>query len=183
MKKRVLVVGPSPKRSKGGMSTVIEEIQNDEMLAQDFDIEVYESYIDGNKLTVMLYSIFAFGKFCFTKNGYDVYHIHAASRGSTFRKGWYVNYLKKRGAKVILHIHGAQYMEFYNEINDTKKRKVINILKKANMVVALSREWKNKFDSTFGLSNCYVLENGINQERLMSAMCEDIEKYQHSQKE
>lgn len=112
---KVLVVGPSPTRSKGGMATVIEEIAKDKMLNTKFDIDIYESYVDGNKLRVLLFSMFSFIKFYFTKRNYDVYHIHAASYGSTFRKGWYVHAAKKWGKKVILHIHGAEYMLFYEK--------------------------------------------------------------------
>lgn len=55
---KVLVVGPSPTRSKGGMATVIEEIAKDKMLNTKFDIDIYESYVDGNKLRVLLFSMF-----------------------------------------------------------------------------------------------------------------------------
>ena len=56
-KKRILVVGPSPTKSKGGMATVIEEISKDKILNEQYDIEIYESYIDGNILTVLAYSV------------------------------------------------------------------------------------------------------------------------------
>ena len=92
---KVLVVGPSPTRSKGGMATVIEEIAKDKTLNTKFDIDIYESYVDGNKLSVLLFSVFSFIKFYFTKRNYDVYHIRAASYGSTFRKGWYIHAAKK----------------------------------------------------------------------------------------
>lgn len=180
MKKKVLIIGPSPFKSKGGIATVIEEIKKDKKLKELYDIDIFESYIDGNKIKVIIYSIFAFLKFLLIKKNYDIYHIHAASRGSTFRKGWYVNYLKKHSAKVIFHIHGAEYIEFFNEISKRKKNKVINILKKADMVLALSQEWKKKFDNMFGLTNCYVLENGIDQERLMPAFNSNIKKNQTS---
>lgn len=176
---RVLVVGPSPEKSKGGMATVIAEIRDDKALSDKYGIDIYDSFVDGSKVKRFAYSIYAFLRFYFTKRNYDVYHIHAASRGSTFRKGYYVRAAKRWGKKVILHIHGAQYMEFYNEIPEKKKAKMIRILKTADMVVALSQDWKQKFDQTFGLSNCVVLENGINTERLAPAIT-DPEKYQHS---
>ena len=68
---KVLVVGPSPTRSKGGMATVIEEIAKDKMLNTKFDIDIYESYVDGNKLRVLLFSMFSFIKFYFTKSYID----------------------------------------------------------------------------------------------------------------
>lgn len=176
---KVLVVGPSPEKSKGGMATVIAEIRDDKELSAKYGIDVFDSFVDGGKAKRLLYSVYAFIKFFLTKRNYDVYHIHAASRGSTFRKGYYVRAAKRWGKKVILHIHGAQYMEFYNEIPDKKKAEMISILKAADMVVALSQDWKDKFDQTFGLTNCVVLENGINMERLIPAIT-DPEKYQNS---
>ena len=67
---KMLVVGPSPTKSKGGMATVIEEIKNDNELNRRFDIDIYESYIDGNKLQVLFFSLYAFVKFYFTKRNY-----------------------------------------------------------------------------------------------------------------
>lgn len=175
----VLVVGPSSTKSKGGMATVIKEIEDDRDLCDKYNIESYESYIDGSRIKVLAYSIFAFIVFWFSKRKYSIYHIHAASRGSTFRKGYYVRAAKRWNKKVILHIHGAQYMEFYKESNNKNKQKIINILNTADVVLALSEEWKRKFESTFGIKNCVVLENGINTENLETATSEPS-LYQHS---
>lgn len=169
---KVLVIGPSPTRSKGGMATVIEEIEKDKRLNEQFDIDIYESYIDGSKFVRFFYSVYAFIKFYLTKRNYDLYHVHVASRGSTFRKGHYIDVIKKWNKKVILHVHGAQYLVFYDEISEKKKKRVVEILKKADMVIALSQDWKNKFDERFGLTNCRVLENGIDMERLAPAIQE-----------
>ena len=176
---KVLVIGPSPTKSKGGMATVIEEIQSDSKLNEQFDIDIYESYIDGGIFKRLLYSAWAYLKFCFTKKDYDIYHIHAASYGSTFRKGLYVKTAKRWGKKVIFHIHGAEYMKFYEGLSYRKKQKVIDILKACDMIIALSQDWKKKFDSTFALNNCVVLENGINVERLKPAVS-DPSDHPHS---
>lgn len=173
---KMLVVGPSPTKSKGGMATVIEEIKNDNELNRRFDIDIYESYIDGNKLQVLFFSLYAFVKFYFTKRNYDIYYVHAASYGSTFRKGWYVYAAKKWGKKVFLHIHGAEYMIFYNK--SKRKKKIISILKRADKVIVLSPEWKRRFDNTFELENCVALENGIDEERLKPAIT-DPEEHPH----
>ncbi len=168
---RVLVVGPSPTRSKGGMATVIEEIAKDKRLNEDCDIDIYESYIDGNKLKVLAFSVFSFLRFCFAKRNYDIYHIHAASYGSTFRKGWYVRTAKKWGKKVILHIHGAEYMIFFEKSH--RKKRILSILNAADKVIALSNEWKHRFEETFGIKNCVAIENGIDMQRLAPAITDN----------
>ena len=167
---KVLIVGPSSKHSKGGMASVIRDIEEDKALTDVFDIDSYESYRDGGKLSVLLYSAYAYLKFALTKKGYDIYHIHAASRGSTFRKGYYVRKAKKWGKKVILHIHGGKYMNFYDALDQKKKDKVVSIIKSADMVIALSDSWKEKFDTVFGKTNCKVLENGIDVDALAPAI-------------
>lgn len=163
---KILVIGPSPTKSKGGMATVIREIQEDEKLNKQYKIDVFESYIDGNVIIRILYSVYRYILFLLTKRNYQIYHIHAASYGSIFRKGYYVRAAKSWKKKVILHIHGASFMDFYAELSQPKKKKVIDILNTADMVIALSEEWKRRFEQTFGLKKCYVLENGIDDKRL-----------------
>lgn len=168
---RVLVIGPSPTKSKGGMATVISEISGDKKLCEKYNIDIYESYIDGGIITRTVYSVYAFVVFWLTKKNYDVYHIHMASRGSTFRKGFYVRTAKKWKKKVIIHVHGAQYMEFYSEQSYRNKKKVIKILQSADMLIALSDSWKKKFEKEFGLINCVSLPNGINTNEFVDTIC------------
>lgn len=172
---KVLVVGPSPDRSKGGMATVIKEIRDDVKLNSEFDIDIFESFVDGGKIKRLLFSVLAYVRFVCTKRNYDIYHIHAASRGSTFRKGRYVRIAKKWGKKVMLHIHGAQYMEFFQESSAKKKQEITDILNAADMVIALSEDWKRKFDATFDLKNCVVLKNGIDMDKLAPAITDPKE--------
>ena len=167
---RVLVIGPSPTRSKGGMATVISEIAGDKELCRKYNINIYESYIDGGLIIRTIYSIYAFIIFCLTKKNYDVYHMHMASWGSTFRKGFYVRLAKEWKKKVIIHIHGAQYMEFYSKQSLRKKKKVINILQSADILIALSDSWEKKFEKELGLTNCVSLPNGINTDEFVNAI-------------
>lgn len=165
---KILVIGPSPSKSRGGMATVIDEINKDKQLKQHFQIDIYESYIDGCKFKVLIYSIIAFMFFFITKRNYDIYHIHVASYGSTFRKSLYVKAAKKWGKKVLLHVHGAEYMVFYEK--SKKKDRIISFLNSADKVVALSNEWKNTFEKVFNIKNCIVLENGIDIEKFSVAV-------------
>ena len=173
---RVLVIGPSPTKSKGGMATVIKGISEDKYLNSEFDLSVFSSYIDGAKWVRVLYSIFAYIKFLFSYQTYDLFHIHMASYGSTFRKAKYVFFLKKHRKKVILHIHGAAYMEFFGQLSAAKKQYVIHTLNCADMVIALSDEWKERFETAFGLCNCVVLNNGVETEAFAPAII-DVDNF------
>jgi glycosyltransferase involved in cell wall biosynthesis len=168
---RVLIIGPSPTKSRGGMATVIDGIVSDKELNQKYDIDMYESYRDGNKFEVICFGIIQIVRFFLTKRNYDIYHIHAATRGSTFRKGIYVKIIKIWNKKVIFHIHGAEYMDFFDEISERGKQEVIHILHQSDMVVALSDGWKKIYDQKFKLQNCVVLENGVDTKHFAKAEC------------
>lgn len=168
-KSKILIVGPGPDKSKGGIASVIQEIRNNTELNERFDIDIYNSYMDGNQLQILLYSTFAFLRFIFTKNNYDIYHIHAAAKGSTFRKKMYAKVAKSWGKKIIIHIHGSQYKEFYGTLSPTGKKHVSDFLSSADLVLALSSSWKSWLDSAFSLSNCRILENGIDISRFACA--------------
>lgn len=169
---RVLEIGPSPCRSKGGMSTVLREIEKDKEMCSQFHIEIYESYIDGNRFVVLVHSLFSFLRFYFTKREFDIYHVHVASYGSTFRKGWYVSAAKHWGKKVVLHVHGAAYLVFYEQLSVGKKKKVHKIWEKCDTVIALSEDWKNRFERIFQHGNIVAVPNGINVEQFTEAECD-----------
>lgn len=167
---KVLVIGPSAERSRGGMATVIGGIAHSRVLNEQFEIDTFSSYIDGNLVTRLAYSVWAYIRFllCFRK--YDVFHIHVASAGSTFRKMHYLRAIKRAGKKAIVHIHGARYMVFYNGLNEKRKQQVVRFLQSADTVLALSEDWKKQFCEAFGLTNCRVLHNGIDPEDYSAAL-------------
>ncbi|MFR8989751.1 MAG: glycosyltransferase family 4 protein [Fusobacterium sp.] len=176
MNKKVLIIGPSPFKSKGGMATVIQEMLESEVLNNEFDLEMHESYRDGNIFYRLLFSIYSFIKFVFIYKKYDIFHIHMASYGSTFRKGLYINFLKEKNKKIILHIHGAEYLIFYNKLSEKKKLKVKKIWEIADKIIVLSEQWKKDFFKIFKLENIIVINNGINIKKLKLAISRTEEK-------
>ncbi|MDY3059065.1 MAG: glycosyltransferase family 4 protein [Fusobacterium sp.] len=176
MNKRVLIIGPSPVKSKGGMATVTQEMLESEVLNSDFDLGVHESYRDGNLFYRILFSIYGFIKFLFIYNKYDIFHIHMAAYGSVFRKGLYVNFLKGKNKRIILHIHGAEYLVFYNKLSENKKLKVKKIWENADKIIVLSEKWKQDFFKIFKLENIVVINNGINIKKLKLAISKTEEK-------
>lgn len=169
MKRNILVIGPSIKQSKGGMATVIDGIMNDQMLNSENNIDFHESFIDGNIVSRLLFSLKAYIQFRAIYSKYDIFHIHVASYGSTFRKGYYVNFLNKKNKKIVLHVHGAAYVKFYNELNEKKKKKVYEIWDKCDCVIALSEKWKSNFERIFNHKNIVVINNGIDTEQYEDA--------------
>lgn len=159
----VLVIGPSPTLSKGGMASVLSDIQKSQLLNEEFKIEIFSSYVDGFLLKRILFMLMAFIRFYFTKRNYDLYHIHLASRTSTYRKCFYLRLLKKWRKKVIVHIHGGKYLTFLSGLSETKRNRIRNYLNESDLVLTLSQKWQESISSYLGLQNCFVLANGIDE--------------------
>lgn len=176
---KILLIGPSPYRAKGGMATVLNDILQNKDLNRHYEIAMHESYIDAPLLKRVLFSIISYFKFKSIYHKYDIFHIHMASYTSTFRKGYYIRFLKRHGKKVLLHVHGGEYLKFYKGLSEKKRKIVDDIWKQSDLIIALSEEWKLQFEKIFGLQNIVVLNNGINLEEYLTALC-PIEKYRNS---
>lgn len=161
MKKNILQIGPSITRSKGGMATVLDGIKNNKLLNSNHNINFHDSYIDGNIIKRLIFSVIAYIKFKTIYSKYDIFHIHMASYGSVFRKGYYIKFLNKKNKKIILHVHGGAYLKFYEGLSENKKRKVREIWDKCDCVIVLSEVWKRNFENIFNHKNIVVVNNGI----------------------
>ncbi len=55
---KILEIGPSETRSRGGMAEVIRGIRKSRILGQEFEINSFSSYIDGSLPVRLLYSMY-----------------------------------------------------------------------------------------------------------------------------
>ena len=184
-KKRILQIGPSIYHSKGGMTTVINQLYTSKEINKKYDISVYSSYVDGNILKRILFSIYSYILFLFIYKKYDIFHIHLASYGSTFRKGLYINtidrynqkirkkysndneYIKHK-KKIILHLHGGAYDKFYYSLNSSEQNKVFKLWEKADDVIVLSKEWQDFVFRVFEgkIKNISIINNAVKQVKI-----------------
>lgn len=81
-------------------------------------------------------------------------HIHMASRGSYLRKSLIVHLVKALGGKVILHLHGGQFGDFYSkECSKNKQNKIKKTFKMVDAVIVLSTQWLSWAESTLDRSD------------------------------
>lgn len=172
---KVLVIGPSDTKSHGGIATVIRGIRESRLLNNEFEIDIFPSYIDGNLVVRFFYSVYSYFRFLLCYKRYDLFHIHAAGNGSTFRKYLYLRLIKKAGKKVIIHIHSGEYLVFYDRLGKFGKKIVEHFLQQADMVLALSNGWKQKFEERFLIQTCTVLNNGIDVSKFQTSFTKPAE--------
>lgn len=72
-----------------------------------------------------------------------IMHLHTAADGSFWRKVQLIKLAKNLGRKVVLHVHASRFKDFYNESD--RKDWILRNLKKADVLIVLSRSWKEWF--------------------------------------
>ena len=158
--KRILMVGPS-RNMQGGVITVVNsyfDIGIDEKL----NIKYVETLIDGNYLKKINQFFKATISILFSMKNTDIVHIHMASRGSFLRKGIVVLISKIFNKKIIIHLHGAEFMVFYNyECNKLIKRYIRYIFDKSDKVISLSESWKKDLTQIVNPEKIRVVPNGV----------------------
>lgn len=68
-------------------------------------------------------------------------HIHAAMRGSFWRKSMYAALCRAVGVPVILHLHGSEMKNFYDGLSPWARALATRQLERAACVVVLSESW------------------------------------------
>ena len=158
-KLNVLMIGPA-RNVKGGMTTVVNNYF-EYGLKEKVNLKYIETINDNNKISKFFKEIKGLIEFKKYINNYEIIHIHMASRRSTFRKGKYIKIAKEKEKKVIIHMHGGGFKDFYEkECNSIKKKKVKKILNSADEMIVLSDEWKEYFQNIVPKERITVIHNG-----------------------
>lgn len=160
---KVLMVGVS-KKTKGGMWTVVENYLNNEMFVSKNDVHYIATATSGNSIKRALYSVWGGLKvLAYTiSNKYSILHVHMSERLSVFRKGIVMRISKIRHAKIVIHMHGAEFEVWYKSISEKKQKKVRNILNSADKIVILGEYWRPFMESLIDKKGkIAVVHNGV----------------------
>lgn len=137
--------GPS-RKVMGGISTVVNFYYT--AWNEDYKLTYVPTMEDGSKLRKAWVFLLAFLKSLFVMPAYDVVHVHMASKNSYNRKSIILGMARFYGKKTVIHVHGANFMEFYNDYStDSKRRHIKRTFDLSDHVIALSKAWKNKLET------------------------------------
>lgn len=154
---KVLTVGTDISL-KGGIAQVIKTYSN-----SVFTVFKFVGIGSGkNKFSSLWVSIKAivdlFIKLCFNRQ-IEIVHIHTPSYRSFWHTSHYLKLAKLFGKKVILHIHGGGFRDYYN----TNPKWIKKILDKSDCVIALTEKWREFFTETVGCHKVEVVNNVIEE--------------------
>lgn len=136
---RVLMIG-SDLSVKGGIVSVIKNYLGYDRW-KDVDISFVPTHIEGPKWKKAWFFMKALRQITKLLNthAFDVVHIHVSERGSFTRKSMILRIAKKKHCKVILHHHGAEFLDFYQQSSESKKKAISRVLGEADLNLVLSR--------------------------------------------
>ncbi|UGB29477.1 glycosyltransferase family 4 protein [Metabacillus sp. B2-18] len=146
---KVIMIG-SHLRVNGGITRVVRNYF-EAGLSQKVDLEYFPTYYGSNHFLNICYFVLQFIKLfiklSFINQQYNVAHIHMSYKGSFIRKKYIIQLLKYKNIPIILHMHGSQFKDFYNNNSDFKKKEIRDTLNKATIILALGELWKEYYQS------------------------------------
>lgn len=169
--KEVLYIAPGHRNSKGGIGLCVS---NYSQFMPDFKILVTHRY-NSRLLNSLWFPICILELIIYLIKDREIkiIHIHGASKGSFFRK--YILYVVARALsrkKIIYHIHGGGFRDFYLNSSKFIQRRIRYLINSADMVVCLSEKWKLFFTSAFNPKKIRIINNMIlpplNTDRLVT---------------
>lgn len=84
-----------------------------------------------------------------------IVHIHTASNNSFRRSVWFLRLAKLFRKKVILHIHGGGFKDYYA----TNPKWISKMLNKSDGIIVLSESWKEYFQTITQHPEIFIVEN------------------------
>lgn len=149
--------------TKGGMVSVVKNYL-DNLQTGNYKVKYIPTHFNTNKLFLIIYFFLQFVHILWEVSfrHYDIAHLHVAERGSFWRKAFLVYFFHCCGIKVILHHHASEFDEFYNTCSDKNKKRINNVLAKADMNIVLSERLVSMIKDKQPMAKVCVLYNAVN---------------------
>tara|TARA_R110000764_G_scaffold149357_3_gene237089 strand:+ start:6137 stop:7207 length:1071 start_codon:yes stop_codon:yes gene_type:complete len=163
--KNILFIGPYSKKPKGGVAFVLYEYKklypNAYFVASTISRNIF------TKLYGFAFGILKILYLLTTKKEIKIVHIHGASNTSFKRKYFIYRIVKPLNKKLIYHIHGGAFHEFYKKTDNKTSLKIVDIINNVDCLVCLSNSRKEYFQNKFSPKKIEVIPNiiGINNKK------------------
>ncbi|MFR3588689.1 PssE/Cps14G family polysaccharide biosynthesis glycosyltransferase [Eisenbergiella massiliensis] len=152
----------SDRKEKGGMNSVIDQLM-DHNWGQEFQFSYLATHVTGNLVKKILFFAIAYRKLkrLIKNDSFDIIHIHMSYNGSFYRKYYITKLCKKYGKKVIIHLHGSEFKDFYNRGNKKRKLQIKELFTVADCSIVLGEDWKNFIEKIAPNAKIVVINNAV----------------------
>ena len=158
---RVVMVAPS-RTVRGGVTSVVNSL----LAAFPDDapsVTHVATHVDGPKFVKLCVAIVGTVGvlWAVTLGRRRIVHLHMASDASFVRKSLIARMARLLGARIIVHVHGAGFHVFFRESPPRLQASIRKTLERANLVIALSDEWRVRLQRMAPRANIRVLPNPV----------------------
>lgn len=160
-KTRVLMCS-SARSEKGGMNSVIDQLMDHDW-GDEFEFTYLATHISGNPVKKSLFFARSYLRLkkLIKKNTFDIIHIHMSYKGSFFRKYYVTKLCKKNNKKVIIHLHGSEFKDFYYSGDENRKAKIQELFNLADVTIVLGESWREFITSISPKANVVIVNNAV----------------------
>ena len=160
--KKIVMIGTSL-QTMGGIASVIK-VYVAAGLFELYHMEYLATHCDGGarrKLGIMLRAYARFLVLLFSGR-LGLLHVHVASRASFWRKSFFFLLAFLCRVPTILHLHGAEFGQFYaDECGPVQRALIRFVFNRASRVVVLSEAWKHWVETISSNSRIDVIYNPV----------------------
>jgi polysaccharide biosynthesis protein VpsI len=168
MKKEINLMLGTDYRGRGGIASVINNYKKNLLLKKINSKFIATHKSNTGKLELVLIFFRALIKIFYYIIFYKVkiVHIHTASDLSFFRKMIFSLICSFFSLKVLMHIHGGNFIFFYNKSNIFIKALILIILKKTYKIIVLNVKFKKFFKNLNLNKKTLIIPNSIKINRM-----------------
>lgn len=163
----VLMLGPS-REVHGGISAVVNNLV-EAGLNEQVNLIYVSTMSEGSKLHKLFVAAGAYFRFLRLLKKADIVHVNVASDSSLLRKSVFIKTAYKRGKRIIIHQHGGDILNYYENASASKKRYIDHIFNMAEKLLVLSPVYAEFFSHLVEPDRIVLMPNRIRIE----AECED----------
>jgi glycosyltransferase involved in cell wall biosynthesis len=166
-KTRILMIGTSLTKTRGGISTLIGGILRSD-LKNDFAIDYIESQAEDfrgfGKFLLAIRAIFAFIGKISTKNPKNpkLVYVHVGSNASLYRETFFVILAKIFGQKTVAHFHAGDVEEYLEKQSKLGKKYISWAIGLSDKLIAVSANSANKLRNIAPKNEIEIIVNAIN---------------------
>ena len=148
--------------AKGGMLSVVEGYRRSGLF-DDCQIRLIATHDDVGLLQRLWLSLRAMGSLLrallFDRVG--GVHLHAAMRGSFWRKSVYAVVARRFGVRVVYHLHGSEMKPFIEGLPAWGRALAVHMLERADAVIVLSHSWQQYVSGLAPKARVHLIPNYI----------------------
>jgi glycosyltransferase involved in cell wall biosynthesis len=157
----VLMVG-TDLAGMGGIRTVVEGYIH-AGLFEEIDCTYVTTHRPGSHWTKIVAAVCGWASVAARLATLDapLVHVHLSSRASFWRKSVVCLLARLAGRPYLLHVHGSEFAQFYEECSPRGRRMVSRVLARAALVLALSEAWRVTLHGISPQARLDVLMNAV----------------------